>query len=168
MLAIGVDIGGTFTDIVGALGDGQLVFTKVSSTPGHLVDGVRRGIDKLLQQVRASTGQVSRFIHGTTVATNAILERKGAIIGLLATEGFEDVLEMGRQRRSRMYDLDMDPETPAFLAPRRRRLGIRERLDRDGPVLCPLDERQVIREHAMSAHLLHGFERVNLQKARRG
>jgi N-methylhydantoinase A len=144
MLAIGVDIGGTFTDIVGALEDGHLVFTKVSSTPGNLVDGVRRGVEKLLQQVRGSTGRVTRFIHGTTVATNAILERKGALIGLLATEGFEDVLEMGRQRRSRMYDLDMDPETPAFLAPRRRRMGIRERLDRDGTVLCALDERQVI------------------------
>ena len=62
---------------------------------------------------------------------------------ILTTEGFEDVLEMGRQKRSRMYDLDMDPETPAFVAPRRRRIGIRERLDARGAVLVPLDEAQV-------------------------
>ncbi len=143
MLAIGVDIGGTFTDIVGVTTAGRLVFAKVSSTPGDLVEGVRRGVERLLHQIESRPDQVTRFIHGTTVATNAILERKGAIIGLLATEGFEDVLEMGRQRRSRMYDLDMDAETPVFLAPRRRRLGIRERIDRDGQVLVPLDEAQV-------------------------
>lgn len=143
MLAIGVDIGGTFTDIVGVTTAGRLVFAKVSSTPGDLVEGVRRGVERLLHQIESRPDQVTRFIHGTTVATNAILERKGAVIGLLATEGFEDVLEMGRQRRSRMYDLDMDAETPVFLAPRRRRLGIRERIDRDGEVLMPLDEAQV-------------------------
>jgi len=143
MLTIGVDIGGTFTDIVGVTAEGRLVFVKVSSTPGDLVEGVRRGVETLLHQVQRQPNQVTRFIHGTTVATNAILERKGAVLGLLATEGFEDVLEMGRQRRSRMYDLDMDAETPVFLAPRRRRLGIRERVDRDGQVLMPLNEAQV-------------------------
>src|SRR5678816_4253495 len=86
-----------------------------------------------------------RFIHGTTVATNAILEQKGATTGILTTEGFEDVLEMGRLKRSRMYDLDMDPEVPTFLAPRRRRLGIRERLDARGHVLVPLHEADVRR-----------------------
>jgi N-methylhydantoinase A/oxoprolinase/acetone carboxylase beta subunit len=91
---------------------------------------------------------VQRFIHGTTVATNAVLERKGAVTGVLATAGFEDVLELGRQKRSRMYDLDMDPETPAFLAPRRRRVGIRERLDARGRVRLPLDEAQVRAEVA--------------------
>jgi N-methylhydantoinase A len=143
MVAIGVDIGGTFTDLVGVTAAGQLFFTKVPSTPGALVEGVRRGLARLLRQMQGQPTQVTRFIHGTTVATNAILERKGAVIGLLATEGFEDVLEMGRQRRSRMYDLDMEAETPVFLAPRRRRIGIRERLDRDGRVLVPLDEAQV-------------------------
>src|SRR5262249_33610872 len=64
---------------------------------------------------------VERFVHGTTVATNAVLEQKGAVTAILATDGFEDVLELGRQKRARMYDLDMDPETPTFLAPRRRR-----------------------------------------------
>src|SRR5262245_63537303 len=91
----------------------------------------------------ARPGVVERFIHGTTVATNAVLEQKGAVTAVLTTEGFEDVLELGRQKRSRMYDLDMDPETPTFVAPRRRRVGIRERLDARGSVLTPLDEQQV-------------------------
>src|SRR5262249_46576467 len=73
---------------------------------------------------------------------------KGAVTAVLATDGFQDVLELGRQKRSRMYDLDMDPETPTFLAPRRRRVGIRERLDATGRVLVPLDEGQVRSEVA--------------------
>src|SRR5262249_49746663 len=86
---------------------------------------------------------IERFIHGTTIATNAVLEQKGAVTAVLTTEGFEDVLELGRQKRSRMYDLEMDPETPSFLAPGRRRVGIRERVDARGAVLVPLDEDQV-------------------------
>src|SRR5262245_65442500 len=91
----------------------------------------------------APASAVERFIHGTTVATNAVLEQKGAVTALLATEGFEDVLELGRQKRSRMYDIDMDPETPTFVAPRRRRLRVRERLDARGDVPQPMDEAQV-------------------------
>src|SRR5213078_4664324 len=116
---IGVDIGGTFTDIVALDGEGRLALAG------------------------APPGDVERFIHGTTVATNAVLEQKGAVTAVLTTEGFEDVLEMGRQKRSRMYDLEMDPETPSFLAPGRRRVGIRERLDARGATLVPLDEGQV-------------------------
>ena len=97
----------------------------------------------MLALAGAPASAVERFIHGTTVATNAVLEQKGAVTAILTTEGFEDVLEMGRQKRSRMYDLDMDPETPTFVAPRRRRIGIRERLDARGAVLVPLDEAQV-------------------------
>jgi N-methylhydantoinase A/oxoprolinase/acetone carboxylase beta subunit len=140
---IGVDIGGTFTDIV-ALGDeGRLHLTKVPTTPKDLLRGVADAVRSVLALGGGRPGAVARFIHGTTVATNAILEQKGAAAGVLMTEGFEDVLELGRQKRSRMYDLDMDPETPAFLAPRRRRVGIRERLDARGRVLTPLDEAQV-------------------------
>src|SRR5262245_31849072 len=91
----------------------------------------------------ARPGVVERFIHGTTVATNAVLEQKGAVTAVLTTEGFEDVLELGRMKRSRMYDLAMDPETPTFLAPRRRRVGVRERLDAKGRVLVPLNEADV-------------------------
>ena len=140
---IGVDIGGTFTDIVALDGEGRLVLTKVPSTPKDLLDGIRTAVNRVLTLTNASAGDVQRFIHGTTVATNAVLEQKGAVTAVLTTEGFEDVLELGRQKRSRMYDLEMDPETPTFVAPRRRRIGIRERLDARGAVLTPLDEAQV-------------------------
>ncbi|MBI3455796.1 MAG: hydantoinase/oxoprolinase family protein [Candidatus Rokubacteria bacterium] len=145
MIEIGVDIGGTFTDIV-AIADRQgLAFTKVPSTPKDLLIGIRHAISRILDLAGARPADVVRFIHGTTVATNAVVERKGAVTAILMTEGFEDVLELGRQRRSKMYDLDMDADTPVFLAPRRRRVGIRERLDARGRVLVPLDEAAVLR-----------------------
>src|SRR5262249_30489532 len=100
-------------------------------------------VRRILALAGAPASAVERFVHGTTVATNAVLEQKGAVTAVLTTEGFEDVLELGRQKRSRMYDLDMDPETPTFVAPRRRRIGIRERLDARGIVLTLLDEEQV-------------------------
>jgi N-methylhydantoinase A len=137
---IGVDIGGTFTDIVALDRDGQLALTKVPSTPKDLLEGVHAAVRSILSITGAEPGDIERFIHGTTVATNAILEQKGAVTAILTTEGFEDVLELGRMKRSRMYDLAMDPEVPTFLAPRRRRLGVRERLDARGRVLVPLDE----------------------------
>src|SRR6059036_431705 len=140
---IGVDIGGTFTDIVALDGEGRLALAKVPSTPKDLLDGIGAAVGKVLALAGAKAGDVERFIHGTTVATNAVLEQKGAVTAVLTTEGFEDVLELGRQKRSRMYDLEMDPETPSFLAPGRRRVGIRERLDARGATLVPLDEGQV-------------------------
>ncbi len=142
-MQIGVDIGGTFTDIVALDAEGRLVLTKVPSTPKDLLEGIGSAVRRVLALAGAPASAVERFIHGTTVATNAVLEQKGAVTAILTTEGFEDVLEMGRQKRSRMYDLDMDPETPTFVAPRRRRIGIRERLDARGAVLVPLDEAQV-------------------------
>src|SRR3989442_699436 len=133
-LQIGVDIGGTFTDIVALDGDGRLTLTKVPSTPKDLLEGIGAAVHRVLALAGASPADVERFIHGTTVATNAVLEQKGAVTAVLTTAGFEDVLELGRMKRSRMYDLDMAPETPTFLAPRRRRIGIRERLDARGAV----------------------------------
>ena len=139
-MQIGVDIGGTFTDIVALDHAGRLALTKVPSTPKDLLDGIGAAVTQVLALAGARPADVERFIHGTTVATNAILEQKGAVTAILTTEGFEDVLELGRMKRSRMYDLAMDPEVPTFLAPRRRRLGVRERLDARGQVLVPLDE----------------------------
>ena len=144
-MQIGVDIGGTFTDIVALDRAGRLALTKVPSTPKDLLEGIGAAVSQVLTLAGARPGDVERFIHGTTVATNAILEQKGAVTAILTTEGFEDVLELGRMKRSRMYDLAMDPEVPTFLAPRRRRLGIRERLDARGQVLVPLDEDAVRR-----------------------
>ena len=142
-MQIGVDIGGTFTDIVALRDDGELVLTKVPTTPQNLLQGIADAVRRVLSLADARPGAVRRFIHGTTIATNAILEQKGAMTGILMTEGFEDVLELGRQKRSRMYDLNMDAETPTFLAPRRHRVGIRERVDARGQILTPLDEVQV-------------------------
>ena len=142
-MQIGVDIGGTFTDIVALDARGRLTLAKVPSTPKDLLDGIAAATGMVLARAGAKPADVERFIHGTTIATNAILEQKGAVTAVLTTEGFEDVLELGRMKRSRMYDLAMDPEVPTFLAPRRRRLGIRERLDARGRVLAPLNEDDV-------------------------
>ena len=156
-MQIGVDIGGTFTDIVALDRTGRLSLTKVPSTPKDLLEGIGAAVTRVLTLAEARPADVERFIHGTTVATNAILEQKGAVTAVLTTEGFEDVLELGRMKRSRMYDLGMDPEVPTFLAPRRRRLGIPERLDARGHVLVPLDEDAVrravatLRAHAVQA-----------------
>ena len=134
-----MDIGGTFTDVIGRRED-RVWSAKVPSSPKDLVAGVLAGVEAVLALSGAAPGDIDRFVHGTTIATNAILEEKGARIGLLMTEGFEDVLEIGRQKRSRMYDLFMAPETPVFLAPGRRRAGITERIDSDGTIVVPLDE----------------------------
>src|SRR5438552_993051 len=143
MMQIGVDIGGTFTDIVALDHEGKLALTKVPSTPKDLLDGIAAAVRRILAPAGGTAEQVERFIHGTTVATNAVLEQKGPVTAVFTTGGFEDVLELGRMKRSRMYDLDMDVETPTFLAPRRRRFGIRERVDARGQVLTLLDEDQV-------------------------
>ena len=157
-MQIGVDIGGTFTDIVALDRTGRLSLTKVPSTPKDLLDGIGTAVTQVLSLASARPADVERFIHGTTVATNASLEQKGAVTAILTTEGFEDVLELGRMKRSRMYDLAMDPEVPTFLAPRRRRLGVRERLDARGQVLLPLDEDGVRRAvHALRAQAVQAI-----------
>jgi N-methylhydantoinase A len=144
MLEIAVDIGGTFTDIVCLHNQRHLWLAKVPTTPEDLVQGVRQGVSRVLELSEQQASTVERFIHSTTVATNAILEQKGAVTGVLMTAGFEDALEIGRQKRSNMYDLFLDAETPIFLAPRRQRMGIRERIDAEGRVLQPLDEQHVV------------------------
>ena len=144
MIEIAVDIGGTFTDVV-LLKDESIIYsTKVSSTRPNLVDGIRKGVEKILKIAGGVPADIDRFIHGTTVATNAIIERKGAILGMLLTKGFEDTLETGRQRRERMYDLFLDAEVPLFLCPRKMRLGINERIGPNGEILVPINEEEVI------------------------
>ena len=100
-------------------------------------------VDKVLAAASSAAGDVDRFIHGSTIATNAVLEQKGAVVGVLTTAGFEDALDIGRQRRSQMYSLLLTQETPGFLAPGRRRLGIPERTGVDGSISEPLDEEAV-------------------------
>jgi N-methylhydantoinase A len=136
---IGVDIGGTFTDVVALDAAGRLRIAKVPSTRSDPSAAVRTVLDKLLPDWNIAPKDVERFVHGTTVATNAVLERKGAKLGLLATEGFTDVLEIGRQNRRQIYQLVLKPETPVFLAPGARRRGVIESIGPAGEVLTPLD-----------------------------
>ena len=144
-MEIGVDIGGTFTDIVCRGGDGRVRIAKIPTTQGDPGHAVLSALEMARDEWGVPPSAVSRFTHGTTVATNAVLERKGARIGLITTEGFRDVLEIGRQMRHQMYDLVLRPQTPVFLAPRRYRREVRERLDAQGNVLIPLDEDSVQR-----------------------
>jgi N-methylhydantoinase A len=156
---IGLDIGGTFTDVVALDQDSNVLFsTKVPSTHADLVDGFIRGVQRVLALAGRAPDDVERIIHGTTIATNAVLEHRGAVIGILTTAGFEDTLIIGRQFRSEMYDLFIDAETPTFLAPRRRIRGVSERIGADGTIVTPLDEATVLRlvgelieEHAIEA-----------------
>ena len=135
----GVDIGGTFTDLVvvdettGALRVGKVLTT--AKDPAH---GVEQGIQTLLDEARVAPARVRAVVHGTTLATNALIERKGARTALLTTAGFRDAVEIGREGRYDMYDLFIDP--PAPLVPRHLRREVDERLRPDGSVLGPLDE----------------------------
>ena len=141
---IGVDIGGTFTDIVCLERGGALHVLKVPTTRDDPSQAVIESIAELAERWGVAADQITRFAHGTTVATNAVLERKGARIGVLTTAGFRDVLEIGRQLRTDVYRVILDPQAPVFLAPRRYRREIPERLDASGTVLTPLDEAAVV------------------------
>lgn len=143
-LKVGVDVGGTFTDFACVFDDGGRLAFKVPSTPADPSQAVVEGVRRLIKAHDVSPGSISVFSHGTTVATNAVLERKGAVVGLLTTEGFRDVLEIGRQMRRRMYSVRLEPETPVFLAPGRRRVGVTERIGPDGSVITALDEESVV------------------------
>ena len=138
-VGIGVDIGGTFTDVVALDDSGELHIAKVPSTRSDPSAAVRTVLKNLLPDWKIAPADVDRFVHGTTVATNAVLERKGARLGLLATEGFTDVIEIGRQNRRQIYQLILKPETPIFLAPGARRKGVIEAIGPTGEVVTPLD-----------------------------
>lgn len=142
---VGVDVGGTFTDFACVLADGGRLAFKVPSTPRDPSQAVVEGVRRLIEEYDVSPDAISVFSHGTTVATNAVLERKGAMVGLITTDGFRDVLEIGRQMRQRMYSVRLVPETPVFLAPGRRRVGVVERIGPGGEVITPLDEASVAR-----------------------
>ena len=142
---IGVDIGGTFTDVVCRAPDGGVRLVKIPTTRLDPSTGVKAAIELIRHDWSVPPQAIARFVHGTTVATNAVLEATGARIGLLTTEGFKDVLEIGRQMRHAMYDLVLEPESPAFLAPGALRQEVRERMTAHGEVLVPLDEASVER-----------------------
>jgi N-methylhydantoinase A len=163
---LGVDVGGTFTDFV-LLDDaaGRVHTYKCLTSPRDPSDAMEQGIRALAAQVPGCIERLEEIIHGTTLVINAILERKGARTALITTQGFRDVLELGREMRYAAYDVFA--EFPEPLVPRERRLEVNERLRADGSVLLPLDERQareVVRSLAatgvesVAVCLLNSFE----------
>jgi N-methylhydantoinase A len=142
---IGIDVGGTFTDLVAVDEQGALVLAKCASTPPDPSEGLVTGLGLLAAELgtnlRELLAQTETIVHGTTVATNALLERKGAKVGLLTTEGHRDVIEMREGLKDDRYNLRMAPPIP--LVPRARRLGVRERLSFDGTVSTPLSLRSL-------------------------
>jgi N-methylhydantoinase A len=142
MWRIGIDVGGTFTDLVAVDDRGRVMIAKAATTPADQSLGVLDGLERLAEALgvdrRALLAETTRIVHGTTVATNALLERKGARVGLLTTEGHRDVLEMREGLKDERYDLRQPPPEP--LVPRDRRFGVRERIRADGRIETPLDE----------------------------
>lgn len=164
---VAVDIGGTFTDIVlaGRAGGGSACHThKVLSTPDDYGRGIAAGIAALLETHGVSAGDIARVVHATTVATNTVLEHKGAKTGLVTTRGFRDVLEMRRLRIPEMYTLNYARPDP--LVPRRLRLEVDERMGPRGEIRQPLDEDSVAEVadrllaaevEAVAVSLLHAY-----------
>jgi N-methylhydantoinase A len=159
---VAVDIGGTFTDLVLLEGGRATATAKTPTTPEDPSVGVETGVLRLLPGHPPET--IRELVHGTTLVSNALIERKGATTGLITTRGFRDVLEIGREQRYDLYDLGL--EMPAPLAPRRHRWEVTERILADGSVDTPLDEddlRSIVREvgesgvEAIAVCLLHGY-----------
>lgn len=139
-IRLGADIGGTFTDVV-LEGHGGRHSTKVLTTYSAPEDAIIEGMNRVCGLAGIQPGQIGQVIHGTTLATNALIERRGARTALITTEGFRDVIEMRSESRFEQYDLNL--QLPAPLLPRNRRYAVRERLDADGGTLIPLDRVEV-------------------------
>ncbi|MBI3300709.1 MAG: hydantoinase/oxoprolinase family protein [Deltaproteobacteria bacterium] len=162
---VGIDIGGTFTDLFLIEEDtGAVTIGKVLTTPQDPAQAVISGLEELLRERGIQPAAVAIAVHGTTLITNAIIERKGAKTGLITTRGFRDALEIGRERRYDIYDISL--ENPESLVPRYLRREVTERLDHTGKVLTPLDSaeaREVIQgligdgAEAIAVSLLHSF-----------
>lgn len=162
---VGVDIGGTFTDIFLLSEEGgEVAIGKVLTTPRNPAEAVINGLRTLLAEQRITPTSVTHLVHGTTLITNAIIERKGAKTGLITTKGFRDALEIGRERRYDIYDISL--ENPEPLVPCFLRREVNERLDNTGRVVTPLDPNEaleVIRGlvaddvEALAVCLLHSF-----------
>ena len=170
---IGVDSGGTFTDVCLFDGNtGRVEVWKVPSTPDDPSRGIAGGIEEGIARVGAVPADVGYFGHGTTVATNALIQHRGVKTGLITTDGFRDLLEIGRQKRPDLYDLQADK--PAVLVSRDLRLEVPERLRHTGEVETPLDEAAVRRAvatlkaagvQAVAVSFLYGFVRTNHERA---
>jgi N-methylhydantoinase A len=170
-IRLGVDIGGTFTDVALEVGDRRYT-AKGLTTPRAPEAGVLAILRAVIAEAGVSPGDVQLIIHGTTLATNALIERKGAKTALLTTEGFRDVIEIRHENRFEQYDVNIDLPPP--LVPRRLRLPIRERIDAQGNALVPLDDASVSRAletlaeqniEAVAVGFLHSF--TNAEHERR-
>ncbi len=139
---VGIDVGGTFTDVALTDQHGQIEVRKVPSTPPDHSQGVLNGFDAAAELI--ATAPIGAVAHATTVGTNAILERRGASTGLITTHGFRDVLELGRMRLSQLYDLNYEKVPP--LARRAHRRVIHERMLATGVPLCPPEPSEIVRE----------------------
>ncbi len=168
---LGIDIGGTFTDIVAMDSDGRVAVKKVSSTVDDYSRGIAEGVREILTENAISPASVGEVVHATTVATNAVLEGKGARTALITTSGFRDVLEFRRVRVPELYNLDYVKPPP--LVPRRLRLEVRERLAPDGTVRVALEEADVVRAaerlqrekvEAVAICLLHSYANPDHEK----
>lgn len=142
-MKIGIDVGGTFTDIVCVGDDGVITTRKVSSTPDDYSRSITETLPGLFNSCGTSADRVLEVIHGTTVATNAILQQKGATVALITTKGFRDVLELRRIRMPELYNWDWDK--PPDLVERRLRREIKERIDGSGNVVKAIDMDEALR-----------------------
>jgi N-methylhydantoinase A len=170
-IRLGVDIGGTFTDVALEIGDRRFTAKGLTTTRAP-EEGVLTIMHSIIAAAGIKPAEVDLIIHGTTLATNAIIERKGAKTALLTTEGFRDVLEIRHENRFEQYDVNIDLPPP--LVPRRLRLPIRERTDAQGQVLVPLDEASVTRAidtlaeteiEAVAVGFLHSFTNPDHEQA---
>ncbi len=165
---LAVDVGGTFTDVALEIGDpgagGRRVTSKVLTTPRAPEEGVIDGVEKAVAEAGIAPADVTLIIHGTTLATNALIERKGAKTALITTEGHRDAVEMAQENRFEQYDINIDRPDP--IVPRYLRWSVRERMNYRGEVLVPLDEDSVralipqLEEHGIEAvaiGLLHSY-----------
>ncbi|MGB1855419.1 MAG: hydantoinase/oxoprolinase family protein [bacterium] len=172
-IRLAADIGGTFTDVV-LESEAGFQSTKVLTTLNQPEIGVMQGIDELLRLSNIEPGQITHVIHGTTLGTNTVIERKGAKTAFLTTEGFRDILEMGYEKRYDHYDIYL--EKPPPLVPRKYRLPVRERISAEGKVLVELDHNQVLQTirflkeeeiEAVAIGFLHAYAHpVHEQKVR--
>ena len=135
---IGFDIGGTFTDfILLDAARSEIQLHKCLTTPQDPSIGALHGLGELVANAGIALSDVDEIVHGTTLVTNALIERRGARLGLITTQGFRDILEMGTEQRYDIYDLFL--KYPEPLVPRRHRLEVPERMDRDGAAVTPID-----------------------------
>lgn len=142
-IRIGSDTGGTHTDLV-LLDDDQakIVTLKVPTTPEDLSNGIAKGIETIVERAGSQMSEVDRFVYGTTLVTNLIVEEQQVDIGLITTGGFRDVLEIGRaSRRPNVYDIHWRP--PTALISRDLRVTVNERISADGSVITPIDDTDI-------------------------